>query len=100
MWKNLYKKPYQTWKTVVTTFKKHQNVPMRTQKKRKIFFHRFLSEYTFLPTLLLFLKRENGNWVKWENWLEGRTHFLKNNQGKSRGERENTCMYVYTNIYI
>ena len=58
MWKNLYKKPYQTWKTVVTTFKKHQNVPMRTQKKRKIFFHRFLSEYTFLPTLLLFLKRE------------------------------------------
>ena len=33
MWENLYKKPYQTWKTVVKIFKKHQNVSMGTHKK-------------------------------------------------------------------
>ena len=36
MWENLYKNPYQTWKTVTKIFKKHKNVPTGTHKKRHI----------------------------------------------------------------
>ena len=42
MWENLYKKPFQTWSTAVKIFRKHQNVPMETHRKRQILFHRFL----------------------------------------------------------
>ena len=35
---NLYKKPYQKWQTAVKTFKKHQNVPTGTHKKRQYYF--------------------------------------------------------------
>ena len=36
MWESLYKKPYETWKTVVKIFKKHKNVP--TGKRDKYYF--------------------------------------------------------------
>ena len=44
--KNLSKKPYRTWSTVVKTFKKHESVPRRAQKKSKILLRRFLCGYT------------------------------------------------------
>ena len=44
MWENLKKKPYQTQPTSVKTLKKHENVPMRTNKKRQVFFHGFLGK--------------------------------------------------------
>ena len=42
MWENLYKKSYQSWQTAVKTFKKHQNVPAGTHKKRQTLIHKFL----------------------------------------------------------
>ena len=60
MWKNLYKKQYQKWKTV-KTFKKHQNVPTRTDKKSQIFFHRFLGECMLFLIPFHFWRRGNEN---------------------------------------
>ena len=44
------------------TFKKHQNVPTETHKKRQKFFHRFLGEYTLflLPSFFEGEGRENS----------------------------------------
>ena len=58
MWENLYKKPYQTWRTAVKAFKKHQNVPKGTHEKKQILFHRFLGEYTLF---LIAIHFERGN---------------------------------------
>ena len=90
MLENLYKKPYQTRKTVVKILTKHENLPTGRHKKRQILFHRFLSEYTLpLPCYTCFW-RENEKWVNWENWVGGRTNFSKTYYGKMGGERENT----------
>ena len=70
LWENLYKNPYQTWKTVVKIFKKHKNFPRGTHKKRQILFQRFLGEYIlFLPPphLILCLKGGKRTSVYWEN---------------------------------
>ena len=45
MRKMFYKKPYKKWQIALKTFKKHQNVPTGTHKKRQILSHTFLDEY-------------------------------------------------------
>ena len=55
----IYKKPYRTWPTTVTSFENHENAPTTTHKKPYTFLHVFLDEYTQfstpspLPPLLL-----------------------------------------------
>ena len=51
MWENLYKKPYRTWQAAIKTFKKHENTPTGTYKKRQMLFHGFLDEYTLAKIL-------------------------------------------------
>ena len=43
--KNVRKSLQKKWQSAVKIFTKQQNVPTRTHKKRKIFFHRFSVEY-------------------------------------------------------
>ena len=92
MKENLYKKPHQKCKTAVKTFKKYQNVPTGTYKKRKILFHRFLGEYTLfltLPSTPHFLK---GGVEIPKNWVGGADNFLKT-LGEGR-EKYKICMNV------
>ena len=86
---NLYKRPYQKWKTA-KIFKKHQNAPMRTHKKRQKLFYSFLGEYTlFLSPLPLCLKRENENRENWDGRGSRGANFLKNHQSdRGKGERK------------
>ena len=60
MKENLYKKPYQKWKTAVKIFEKHQNVLTGTPKKRQISFQKFFGEYVLFLTPFLLLKRGGG----------------------------------------
>ena len=61
MWKNLYKKSYQTWQ-------KTSKCSNRTQKKRQILFHKFLCEYMlFLPPPFV----EWGEMKIPKNWVGG-----------------------------
>ena len=61
MWKNLYKKSYQTWQ-------KTSKCSNRTQKKRQILCHKFLCEYIlFLPPPFV----EWGEMKIPKNWVGG-----------------------------
>ena len=95
IWQNFYKKPYQTWKTVVKIFKKHQNVPTGTQKKkRQILFNSILGEYTlFLHPILICLKGENENWVQRGRRVD---QFLKRLSGRKRKRERNTCINIFS----
>ena len=91
MWENLYKKPYQSWQTVLKTFKKHKNIPTTTHKKRQILFQRFLVEYTVFLTSLLFWK---GGWKKIGKMRE---QFFKN-WSEQKGNKEKVMGFFHFNF--
>ena len=96
MLENFYKKPYQTWKTVLKILTKHENVPTGRHKKRQILFHRFLSEYTLpLPCYTCFWRgRIKNGWIGKIGW-EGGPIFQKLITAKWEGRERKykNCMF-------
>ena len=96
MWENLYNKSYQNCQTALKTFKKHQNVPTGTHKKRQILFHRFLGDYTLLLDPLLFLRGNENP----KNWVGVGPIFKKSSKLKGRAERkiQNLMRFFHFNL--
>lgn len=77
----IYKGPYQTWPTTVAIFRKHQNVPTRTQKKIQILLlRRSLNKYTSFFSKTPYLWRGDIS-----EKLSRVSNFSKNLWEKSKG---------------